>query len=158
MTFNQGTFIHPLADVKSRNIGRNTKIWQFCVVMDGAEIGENCNICANCFIEENAKVGNECTIKNSVQLWNGITIEDNVFIGPNVTFTNDKYPKSRRENSGKKSFLETHVKEGAVIGAASVILPGITIGKNSFIAAGSIVSKDIPDGAVVIGEASIIKK
>jgi len=140
MTFNQGTFIHPLADVKSRNIGRNTKIWQFCVVMDGAEIGENCNICANCFIEENAKVGNECTIKNSVQLWNGITIEDNVFIGPNVVFTNDMKPLKEREKYEPQT---TIIEKNVSIGANSTILPGIIIKKNSFISAASLVTKNI---------------
>lgn len=134
-------FIHKLADVQSKNIGQDTKIWQFCVVLENAVIGKNCNICAHVLIENDVIIGNNVTVKSGVQLWDGIRIEDNVFIGPNVTFTNDLYPRSKKY---PEKFLQTIVKKGASIGANSTILPGITIGENAMIAAGSIVTKDVP--------------
>lgn len=139
--------IHSLADVQSKNIGKNTNIWQFCVVLPNAVIGENCNICSHCFIENDVKIGNNVTIKCGVQVWDGITIEDNVFIGPNVTFTNDKYPKSKHY---PQKFLVALIKKGASIGANATILPGITIGENAMIGAGAVVSKDVPPHTKVI--------
>ena len=134
-------FIHKLADVQSKNIGQDTKIWQFCIVLEKAVIGKNCNICAHVLIENDVVVGNNVTVKSGVQLWDGIRIEDNVFIGPNVTFTNDLYPRSKKY---PEKFLQTIVKKGASIGANATIIPGITIGENAMIAAGSIVTKDVP--------------
>lgn len=134
-------FIHNLADVQSKNIGQDTKIWQFCVVLENAVIGKNCNICAHVLIENDVIVGDNVTVKSGVQLWDGIRIEDNVFIGPNVTFTNDLYPRSKKY---PEKFLQTIVKKGASIGANATILPGVTIGENAMIAAGSIVTKDVP--------------
>ena len=134
-------FIHPLSDVQSKNIGQDTKIWQFCVVLEKAVIGKNCNICAHVLIENDVIIGDNVTVKSGVQLWDGIRIEDYVFIGPNVTFTNDLYPRSKKY---PEKFLQTIVKKGASIGANSTILPGITIGENAMIAAGSIVTKDVP--------------
>lgn len=133
--------IHSLSDVQSRNIGENTNIWQFCVVLPDAVIGDNCNICSHCFVENDVIVGNNVTVKCGVQLWNGIRIEDDVFIGPNVTFCNDKHPKSRNKDFVLEGIT---VKKGASIGAGSVILPGVTIGENAMVAAGSIVTKDVP--------------
>ena len=140
--------IHTLSDVQSRNIGENTDIWQFTVVLEKAVIGEDCNICANCFIENDVVIGNRVTVKCGVQLWDGLRVEDDVFIGPNATFCNDKYPKS-----GNKSFdlLRTTVKKGASIGANATILPGITIGENALVAAGAVVTKDVPTGITVKG-------
>lgn len=134
-------FIHPLSDVQSKNIGQDTKIWQFCVVLEKAVIGKNCNICAHVLIENDVIIGDNVTVKSGVQLWDGIRIEDNVFIGPNVTFTNDLYPRSKKY---PEKFLQTAVKKGASIGANATIIPGITIGENAMIAAGSIVTKDVP--------------
>lgn len=134
-------FIHPLSDVQSKNIGQDTKIWQFCVVLEKAVIGKNCNICAHVLIENDVIIGDYVTVKSGVQLWDGIRIEDNVFIGPNVTFTNDLYPRSKKY---PEKFLQTIVKKGASIGANATIIPGITIGENAMIAAGSIVTKDVP--------------
>ena len=134
-------FIHPLSDVQSKNIGQDTKIWQFCVVLENAVIGKNCNICAHVLIENDVIIGDNVTVKSGVQLWDGIRIEDNVFIGPNVTFTNDLYPRSKQY---PEKFLQTIVKKGASIGANATIIPGITIGENAMIAAGSIVTKDVP--------------
>ncbi|HJF83122.1 acyltransferase [Helicobacter pullorum] len=132
--------IHKLADVQSKNIGSGTRIWQFCVVLPSAIIGENCNICSHCFIENDVKIGNNVTIKCGVQIWDGIEIEDDVFIGPNVTFCNDKYPRSKQY---PKEFSKTIIKKGASIGANATILPGITIGENAMIGAGAVVARNI---------------
>lgn len=141
-------FIHHLADVQSEQIGNNTRIWQFTVVLKGAVIGSDVNICAQCFIENDVKIGNRVTIKNGVQIWDGIELEDDVFIGPNVTFTNDKYPRSKIY---PEAFLKTVVKQGASIGAGAVIVPGITIGAGALVAAGSVVTKSVPDKVLVMG-------
>jgi acetyltransferase-like isoleucine patch superfamily enzyme len=140
--------IHPLADVQSTNIGDGTMVWQFCVVLKNATIGENCNINCQVLVENEAVIGNNVTIKPGVQIWDGITVEDNVFIGPNVTFTNDRHPKSKN-----KDYLmeKTLVKKGASIGANATILPGITIGENAIIGAGAVVTKNIPAGETWVG-------
>ena len=139
--------IHQLSDCKAI-IPHNTNIWQFCIIFPEAIIGENCNICANVLIENKVSIGNNVTIKSGVQLWDGITVEDNVFIGPNATFTNDLFPRSKKINW---KLSETIIKNGASIGANSTILCGITIGKNSMIGAGSVVTQDIPDNELWIG-------
>lgn len=134
--------ISPLADCKA-SIPESTNVWQFCVVLPGAQIGENCNICSHCFIENGAMIGNNVTIKNGVQVWDGVTIEDNVQIGANVSFTNDKYPRAKN----KDWLLEkTIIKRGASIGAGSAILCGITVGENAMIGMGSVVTHDVPAG------------
>ena len=140
--------IHPLADVKSQNIGKGTFVWQFCVILEGAKIGESCNINCQVFIENDVLIGNNVTIKPGVQIWDGVTLEDNVFIGPNVTFTNDLKPRSKQY---PEIFLRTLVKTGASIGANATILPGITIGENAMIGAGSVVIKDIPANTTWVG-------
>ncbi len=142
------TKIHPLADVQSLNIGENTTIWQFCVVLPKAVIGKNCNINCQVFIENDVVIGNNVTIKPGVQVWDGLTIEDNVFIGPNVTFTNDLFPRSKQY---PEKFEKTLIKNGASIGANATILAGITIGTNAMIGAGSVVTKNIPDNEVWMG-------
>ena len=140
--------IHHLADVHSLDIGSGTRIWQYCVVLPGAKIGSDCNICSHCFIEDGAIVGDRVTIKNGVHLWNGVTIRSNVFIGPNVTFCNDKHPAS-----GNRGFqlVKTEVCSHASVGAGATILPGIRIGEGAVVGAGSVVTRDVPDGAVVAG-------
>ncbi|MDE5601486.1 MAG: N-acetyltransferase [Clostridia bacterium] len=140
--------IHPLSDVQTQNIGATTNVWQFVVILKGAVIGEQCNICANVFIENDVIVGDNVTVKCGVQLWDGLRVEDNVFIGPNATFCNDKYPRSKQHDFTK---LETVIKKGASIGANATILPGVTIGEGAMIGAGAIVTKDVPNGAVVKG-------
>ena len=148
--------IHPLSDVKSLSIGEGTKIWQYCVVFPNAVIGKNCNICAFVLIENEVFIGDNVTIKSGVQIWDGITIKDNVCIGPNVTFTNDKFPRSKNQNWELKKTL---IEEGASIGANSTVLPGITIGKNSMIGAGSVVTKDVPENELWLGNpARFVKK
>lgn len=147
--------IHHLADCQSNNIGTNTNVWQFVVILPGAIIGKNCNICANSFIENKVTIGNNVTVKSGVYLWDGINIEDNVQIGPNVTFTNDKYPRAKQ----KFELQKTLINNNASIGAGSTILGGITIGENSMIGAGSIVTKDVPANELWYGTpARFIKK
>ena len=140
--------IHSHSDVKSRNIGTNTQIWQYCVVLEGAVIGNNCNINAHVLIENDVVIGNNVTIKSGVQIWDGITIKNNVFIGPNVTFTNDFTPRSKQY---PQNFLETNIEEGASIGANSTIIGGINIGAYSMVGAGSVVTKNIGDNELWYG-------
>lgn len=147
--------IHELSDCKAI-IPETTNVWQFCVVLPKAQIGENCNICSHCLIENDVRVGNNVTIKNGVQLWDGITIEDNVFVGANVSFTNDLYPRSK---ASEWQCVPTVVKRGASIGVGSTILCGITIGENAMIGAGSVVTKDVPAGELWLGNpAKFVRK
>lgn len=142
------TKIHPLSDVQSHKIGEDTTVWQFCVILQNAQIGSNCNINCNVFIENEVVIGDNVTIKPGVQIWDGMTLEDNVFIGPNVTFTNDHFPKSKNKDF---KLQQTLVKKGASIGANATILGGITIGADALIGAGSVVTKDIPAGEIWVG-------
>lgn len=147
--------IHPLADVKSMMIGKGTRVWQYCVIFEGAVIGEGCNICAHTLIENDVVVGNNVTVKSGVFLWDGARIEDNVFIGPNATFTNDPMPRSKIY---PEKFQGITIKAGASIGANATLLPGIIIGSGAMVGAGSVVTKDVPDRAVVVGNpAKIIR-
>lgn len=140
--------IHPLADVQSTSIGPGTRVWQFVVILAGARIGRDCNIAAHCFIENDVQVGDRVTVKCGVQLWDGLRIADDVFIGPNATFTNDRFPRSRQWPA---SFPHTHIGRGASIGAGAVILPGLRIGEHAMIGAGSVVTRDVPARALVMG-------
>lgn len=139
---------HALADVQSGHIGPNTRIWQFVVVLPAARIGADCNICSHVLIENDVIIGDRVTVKSGVQLWDGLRIEDDVFIGPNVTFTNDPFPRSKQYPA---SFAVTTVKAGASIGGGATVLPGITIGSHAMVGAGAVVTKSVPDGAVVVG-------
>lgn len=141
-------FIHQLADVQSSNIGDGTRIWQFVVVLAGAKIGQDSNICSHCLIENDVVIGDRVTVKSGVQLWDGLRVGDDVFIGPNVTFTNDKYPKSRNQSF---QVLCTRIEAGACIGGGATVLPGILIGAGATVGAGSVVTKDVPPGATVVG-------
>jgi acetyltransferase-like isoleucine patch superfamily enzyme len=133
-------FIHKLADVQTTNIGKQTTVWQFVVILKGATVGKNCNINAHVFIENDVKIGNNVTIKSGVQVWDGITIGDDVFIGPNVTFTNDLVPRSKQY---PEIFAHTIIKKGASIGANATIIAGNTIEEYAMIGAGSVVTKNI---------------
>ncbi len=145
---NKNFFIHPLADVQSKNIGAETKIWQFSIILSNARIGKNCNINSHTFIENNVIIGDNVTVKCGVYLWDGLRIEDNVFIGPNVTFVNDKYPRSKQY---PQEFQTTIIKKGASIGANATIFGGVKIGEKSMIGADSMVTKNIPDGELWVG-------
>ena len=140
--------IHPLSDVQTDQIGEGTRIWQFAVVLKGAKIGSNCNICAHTFIENDVVIGDNVTVKCGVQLWNGLRVGDNVFIGPNVTFCNDKYPKS-----GNHAFecLKTVIEDDVSIGANATILPGVRLCKGCIVGAGAVVTKNVKPGITVVG-------
>lgn len=140
--------IHQLADVKSLQIGVGTRVWQFSVILDGAVIGANCNICAHTLIEGDVVLGDNVTVKSGVYLWNGTRIEDDVFIGPNATFTNDVMPRSKVY---PEYFQQIIVRQGASIGANATILPGVTVGRKAMVGAGAVVTKNVPEHAVVVG-------
>jgi UDP-2-acetamido-3-amino-2,3-dideoxy-glucuronate N-acetyltransferase len=141
-------FAHPNALVETKNIGKNTRIWAFAHILPGAVIGEDCNLCDHTFVENDVVIGNRVTIKSGVQLWDSITVEDDVFIGPNATFTNDPFPRSKQY---PKSFTRTIIRQGASIGANATILPGLTIGQYAMVGAGSVVTEDVPPFSVVVG-------
>lgn len=141
-------FIHPSADVQSKSIGDGTRIWQFAVILPGAKIGRNCNICTHCFIENDVVIGDNVTVKPLSGICDGVTIEDGVFVGPNVSFTNDRSPKSG--NCGFK-LERTIVRRGASIGAGTMVLAGLTIGEDALVGAGSVVTRDVRPGAKVFG-------
>jgi len=148
--------IHPLSDVHaSVVIEKDTRIWQFSVILEGATIGENCNICAHTLVEGNVIIGDNVTIKSGVFLWDGLRVANNVFIGPNATFTNDKFPRSKQYPN---EFPETLLHESATIGANATILPGIIIGKGAMVGAGAVVTQNVPEFAIVAGNpAKIIR-
>lgn len=147
-------FIHPAALCESPSIGDGTRVWAFAHVLPEAVIGEDCNICDGVFVENDVRVGNRVTVKSGVQLWDGITLEDDVFVGPNATFTNDLFPRSRVRLDG---YLRTVVERGASIGANATILPGLTIGAGAMVGAGSVVTRDVPEHAIVVGNPAQIK-
>lgn len=141
--------IHDLADIAhGAKIGAGTRVWQYVVILGGAQIGADCNICAHVLIEGDVQVGDNVTVKSGVQLWDGMRIGNNVFIGPNATFSNDRHPRS-----GERDFrCEGNVLgDGCSIGAGAVLLPGVAVGAGAMVGAGSVVTKDVPAGAVVVG-------
>lgn len=141
-------FQHPNALVETQNIGKGTRVWAFAHVLPGAVIGADCNLCDHTFIENDVIVGDRVTVKSGVQLWDGITLEDDVFVGPNATFTNDPFPRSKKYPG---QFPRTVVRKGASIGANATILPGRTIGQYAMVGAGTVVTKDVPPYAIVVG-------
>ena len=140
--------IHPTAEVHSQHIAEGTYVWQHSVVLEGAVIGKNCNICSHSFIENDVKIGDSVTVKNGVYLWDGISLEDDVFIGPNATFTNDKTPRSKQYQA---EVVRTMVKKGASIGAGAVLIGPISIGEFAMVGAGAVVTKDVPAYTLVVG-------
>ncbi len=149
--------IHPSALVDAGAvIGDATRVWQFSVVKEGARIGRDCNVGAHCYVEWGVEVGDGCTVKNEVSLWEGVTLEDGVFVGPNAVFTNDLHPRSARlpEARGRKLsdvIKPTLVRRGATLGAGSMILAGVKIGRFATVGLGAVVVRDVPDHAVVVG-------
>lgn len=148
MTIAESAFVHRLADVADCAIGERTRVWQFVVILEGARIGADCNICAHVLVEGDVRIGDRVTVKSGVQLWEGLLVEDDVFIGPNVTFTNDPFPRSRVRPD---AFAQTRIGAGASLGAGAVILPGVTIGAGAMVGAGSVVTNDVPPRGVVVG-------
>jgi UDP-2-acetamido-3-amino-2,3-dideoxy-glucuronate N-acetyltransferase len=143
-----GVYAHPTALVESDQIGRGTRIWAFAHVLPNARIGEDCNICDHTFIENDVFIGDRVTIKCGVQVWDGLRIEDDVFVGPNVAFTNDRWPRSGEQ---PKLFPNTILKRGASLGANVTVLAGVTIGQNAMVGAGAVVTRSVPPFAVVVG-------
>jgi len=141
-------FIHSLSDVSTSKIGSGTSIWQYVVALPGAVIGADCTICSHCFIENDVVIGDRVTIKNGVQLWDGLRIANDVFIGPNVSFTNDRYPRSKNADFNLQM---TVIEAKASIGAGAVVLPGLTIGAGAMVGAGAVVVNDVPPGKLVVG-------
>jgi UDP-2-acetamido-3-amino-2,3-dideoxy-glucuronate N-acetyltransferase len=143
-----GHYVHPLAACESPSIGAGTRVWAFAHVLPGARIGADCNICDHVFIENDVVVGDRVTIKCGVQLWDGLRVEDDVFIGPNATFTNDRFPRSKQYPD---AFAQTIVGRGASIGANATILPGLSIGRAAMVGAGAVVTRSVPPNAIVVG-------
>jgi len=141
-------FIHPNALCESSRIGEGTRVWAFAHILPGARIGRDCNVCDHVFVENDVIVGDRVTLKCGVQLWDGLRLEDDVFIGPNATFTNDMFPRSKQY---PQAFGQTIVRKGASIGANATILPGITIGARAMVGAGAVVTRSVPPNAVVVG-------
>ena len=141
-------FVHAQALCEATRIGPRTRVWAFAHVLPGAIVGADCNICDHTFIENDVVLGDRVTVKCGVQLWDGIRIADDVFIGPNVTFTNDPFPRSRRPPA---AFSRTVIESGVSIGANATILPGVTIGRHAMIGAGAVVTRSVPAYAIVMG-------
>ena len=147
-TTKTGYFAHPQSLVESPNIGEGTRVWAFAHILPGAKVGRDCNICDHVFIENDVVVGDRVTVKCGVQLWDGVALEDDVFVGPNATFTNDLFPRSRQH---PEQFARTTVRAGASIGANATLLPGIEIGRGAMVGAGAVVTRDVPPGVTVMG-------
>lgn len=141
-------FVHPQALVESPHIGPGTRVWAFAHVLPGARIGADCNICDGVFVEGDVVVGDRVTVKGGVQLWDGTRLGDDVFVGPNATFTNDPFPRSRQRPA---RFPETVVEDGASLGANCTILPGLRIGRRAMVGAGAVVTRSVPPNAIVVG-------
>lgn len=141
-------FVHPQALCESAQIGAGTRVWAFAHVLPGAKVGRDCNLCDHTFLENDVILGDRVTIKCGVQLWDGLRLEDDVFVGPNATFTNDRFPRSKQRPA---EFLRTVVSRHASIGANATILPGVTIGQNAMVGAGAVVTHDVPANAIVTG-------
>jgi UDP-2-acetamido-3-amino-2,3-dideoxy-glucuronate N-acetyltransferase len=147
-------FVHEQGLCESEEVGPGTRIWAFAHVLEGARIGADCNICDGVFVEGGAVVGDRVTVKCGVQLWDGVELGDDVFVGPNATFTNDPMPRSRQ---WLEEYPRTIVRNGASIGANATILPGIEIGIGAMVGAGAVVTRSVPPHAIVVGNPARIK-
>lgn len=141
-------FVHPQALCESRKVGEGTRVWAFAHVLPGAVIGKECNICDHVFIENDVVLGDRVTVKCGVQLWDGLRVANDVFLGPNATFTNDRFPRSK---AYQETLPQTVLEEGVSVGAGAVILPGITLGARAMIGAGAVVTRSVPPRAIVVG-------
>jgi acetyltransferase-like isoleucine patch superfamily enzyme len=146
--------IHPTALVESVQIGEGSRIWAFVHVLPGVQIGRNCNIGDHCYLEEGVRLGDGVVVKNGVSLWSGVTLGDRAFVGPNVSFTNDRLPRAKQFHSQHQ---RTAVSEGASVGANATILCGLTIGRYAMVGAGAVVTRDIPDYGLVFGNPACLK-
>jgi|SRR3989338_1038538 len=150
MEDNKKYFVHESSHIGNDvSIGEGTKIWHFCHIMSGANIGMNCTLGQNVFVARNVKIGNNVKIQNNVSVYEGVTLEDDVFCGPSIVFTNVKKPRSKFSVHG--NYEVTLVKKGATIGANVTIVCGVTLGENCFIGAGSVVTKNVPPHAILVG-------
>ena len=141
-------FVHPQALCESKNIGQGTRVWAFAHVMPKAVIGADCNLCDHVFVENDVVLGDRVTIKSGVQVWDGLRVGNDCFLGPNATFTNDKFPRSKVYHAG---IPRTTLEDGCSIGANAVVLPGLTIGAKAMVGAGAVVTRDVPPRAIVVG-------
>lgn len=146
-------FVHPNGLCESENVGAGTRVWAFAHVLPGATIGADCNLCDHVFIENDVVVGDRVTIKSGVQLWDGLRVGNDVFIGPNATFTNDRFPRSKIY---PETFAQTRLEDHVSVGANAVLLPGVTIGRNAMIGAGAVVTRSVPPNAIVVGNPALI--
>ena len=145
-------FVHQSAYVDDGAVvGRGTKIWHFCHVMSGATIGENCSLGQNVFVASHCAIGNNVKIQNNVSIYEGVTLEDDVFCGPSMVFTNVRTPRSAFPRNTAADYADTRVKRGASIGANATIVCGVTINEWAFVAAGAVVTKDVPAYALMAG-------
>ena len=147
-------FVHDRAWCESSSVGEGTRIWAFTHVMTGARIGSGCNIGEHCFIENEVLIGNDVTVKNGISVWDGVTVEDNVFLGPHMVFTNDLRPRSKAHDYEQ---VKTTVRKGATVGANATLVGGVTIGRYAMVGAGAVVTKDVPDHALVFGNAAKLR-
>jgi acetyltransferase-like isoleucine patch superfamily enzyme len=141
-------YVHPNAIVETTSVGKGTRVWAFAHILPGAIVGEDCNICDHVFIENDVRIGNRVTVKSGVQLWDGLMLEDDVFVGPNATFANDRFPRSKEHSTPHN---QTIVRRRASVGANATVLPGIVVGANAMIGAGAVVIHDVPPNAIVVG-------
>lgn len=148
---NKNYFVHESSYVdEGAEIGEGTKIWHFCHIQRNARIGKNCSLGQNVNVSNNVVIGNNCKIQNNVSVYEGVELEDGVFCGPSCVFTNDLTPRALYPK-GSAAYKKTVVKEGASIGANATVVCGHIIGKYAMIAAGAVVTKDVPDYALVAG-------
>jgi UDP-2-acetamido-3-amino-2,3-dideoxy-glucuronate N-acetyltransferase len=146
-------YVHPSAIVETKAIGAGTRIWAHTHILAGAVIGRDCNVCDLVFIENDVRIGDRVTVKSGVQLWDGVELHDDVFVGPNATFTNDPFPRSR---AWRDAPVRTVVRAGASIGANATILPGVSVGREAMVGAGAVVTHDVPARAIVVGNPAAI--
>ncbi|MCB2408506.1 acyltransferase [Hymenobacter lucidus] len=141
-------YVHPSSLVETTDIGAGTTVWAFVHLLPGVQVGKNCNICDHCFAEAGVVLGDNVTLKCGIYLWRGTTLEDDVFVGPNVVFTNDLHPRSKNKDF---TLLPIVVRKGASLGANSTLLAGTTVGRYALVGSGAVVTHDVPDYALVYG-------